>query len=329
MSWMRHPFVLWLWLWTLASRAQAGSIDTAALKAALAKVKAFDGRVGACIQAGKETVCFRGEERFSLQSVVKLMVGFAVLDAVDTKRQRLDGAVTVRTQDLSVFVQPIAELVGRSGYRTTIGDLLRRAIIDSDSAATDILIARFGGPSAIQAVLQAKGISGIRVDRDERHLQTEIVGLTWRPEFVDAATLRRAIDAVPGAARDQAFAKYLVDPRDTATPQGMASFLLRLAQGELLSKASTEYLLQAMEDCKTFPDRLKAGVPTGWKIAHKTGTSRSWHGVTAATNDVGILTAPDRSSISIAVFIADSPAAYADRASVMAKIAAATIACYR
>src|ERR1041385_4285764 len=114
MSWMRHPFVLWLWLWTLASRAQAGSIDTAALKAALAKVKAFDGRVGACIQAGKETVCFRGEERFSLQSVVKLMVGFAVLDAVDTKRQRLDGAVTVRTQDLSVFVQPIAELVGRS-----------------------------------------------------------------------------------------------------------------------------------------------------------------------------------------------------------------------
>ena len=32
---------------------------------------------------------------------------------------------------------------------------------------------------------------------------------------------------------------------------------------------------------------------SGWILAHKTGNSSAWKGVTAATNDVGILTAPD------------------------------------
>jgi beta-lactamase class A len=51
--------------------------------------------------------------------------------------------------------------------------------------------------------------------------------------------------------------------------------------------------------------------------------------VTAATNDVGILTAPDGSLVSIAVFVADSRATNAQRAAIIAKIAAATIRSYR
>ena len=314
----------------LPSDVQARDIDAARLQTALATlVRGFDGRIGACIQAGGQTACTRGEEKFSLQSVVKLVVGVAVLDTIDNNRRRLDDAVTIRTRDLSLYVQPLAKLVGQSGYRTTISDLVRRAIIDSDSAATDFLIAQLGGPSAVQAFLKAKGISGIRVDRDERHLQTEIVGLTWRSEYVDAAALDRAVEAVPTARRQEAYAKYQVDPRDTSTPGGMASFLLRLAHGDLLSSASTEYVLKAMNECKTFPDRLKAGVAPGWKIAHKTGTSGSLEGVTAATNDVGILTAPDGSQVSIAVFVADSRASSADRSAIIAGICSTAIACYR
>lgn len=315
---------------TLHSSLHAGDIDAVRLRTALdALVKGSDGRIGACIQVGQGTVCTRGDERFSLQSVMKLVMGAAVLDSVDRRLRRLDDAVTIRTQDLSLDVQPLAELVGPSGYRTTIGDLVRRAIIDSDSAATDFLIAQLGGPSAVQAFLKAKGISGIRVDRDERHLQTEIEGLTWRPEYVDAAVLERAIKAVPAAKRREAYAKYQADPRDTATPGGMASFLLRLARGDLLSEASTQYVMKAMKECKTFPDRLKAGVAPGWQIAHKTGTSGSWEGVTAATNDSGILTAPDGTQVAIAVFVADSRASSEARAGIIAKISAAAIACYR
>ncbi|HEX3745177.1 MAG TPA: class A beta-lactamase [Bryobacteraceae bacterium] len=321
---------LWILGAVFAVNTQARELDAAALQQAFAAaVGGFDGPVGACAQTSKETVCIHADDRFSLQSVVKLAVGVAVLDAVDQGRQRLDDTVIIRTADLSLFVQPLASLVGQSGYQTTIGDLVRRAIIDSDSAATDFLISRLGGPSAIQAVLRAKAIPGLHVDRDERHLQTEIVGLTWSPEYVDAAVLDRAIKAVPRARRQMAYAKYRVDPRDTATPRGMASFLFRLGKGDLLSRASTEYVLRAMRECRTFPDRLKAGVAPAWQIAHKTGTSGSWNGVTAATNDVGILTAPDGSQIAIAVFIADSRKSDAARAAIFARISAAVIANYR
>jgi hypothetical protein len=76
-------------------------------------------------------VCVNGDKRFSLQSVMKLIVGVAVMDAVDHGRWRLDEPVVVHRKDLSLYVLPIAK--GNRWRRfTTIGDLVRRAIVDSD-----------------------------------------------------------------------------------------------------------------------------------------------------------------------------------------------------
>jgi beta-lactamase class A len=169
----------------------------------------------------------------------------------------------------------------------------------------------------------------MRIDRDERHLQTEIVGLAWRPEYVDPKILGLAIERVPNARRDQAHRAYQVDVRDTATPRGMAALLERLAAGKLLSAASSRYLLGVMQETVTFPDRLKAGTAPGWTLGHKTGTGGTWNGVTVATNDVGVLGAPDGGTVAVAVFIGDSRAPSGDKAALMAKIAAAAIACYR
>jgi beta-lactamase class A len=260
---------------------------------------------------------------------MKLLVGIAVMDAVDHRGWALTDAVIVRRQDLSLAVQPLARLVTGDGFHTTIGDLVRRAIVDSDSAATDVLVGRLGGPAAVQQVLDRHHVTGVRFDRDERHLQTEIAGLEWRPEFVDGALLDRAYAAIPDERRDAAFRAYQKDPRDSATPAGMATLLWSLAKGQLLSPASTKRLLDIMAQTVTFPDRLKAGVADGWTLAHKTGTSSTWGGVTAATNDVGVLTAPDGTLVAIAVFIADSPAASADRADLIASIARLTISSYK
>lgn len=109
----------------------------------------------------------------------------------------------------------------------------------------------------------------------------------------------------------------------------MANFLFRLQAGDVLSETSTRFILQAMADCLTFPNRLKAGAPAGWKVSHKTGTSGSWRGVTAATNDVGLLTSPSGEVLSIAVFVADSSASSEDRSAMIAKISALAIAHYR
>ena len=289
----------------------------------------FDGRVGACIESRTGSDCLKPDEPFALQSVMKLVVAAAAMDRVDHQQWSLDERIVVHREDLSLFVEPIAKLVTDRGFETTLGDLVRRAVVDSDSAAADILIAKLGGTVGVRAFLQRKGIAGVRVDRDEKHLQTEILGMAWRAEFVDPAALDRAIAAVPDARRTAAYRRYQADVRDTATPRGMSSFLFTLAEGRLLSPASTARLMKVMTETVTFPDRLKAGVPAGWTFGHKTGTSGSWKGVTAATNDVGILAAPDGGHVAVVVFIGDCREPEPKRAALMANVARLAVASYR
>ena len=158
----------------------------------------IDGRLGACVTDGSRLACLRPSEHFPMQSVMKLLVGIATLKGVDAGTLKLEEPVTLHREDLSLYVQPIADLVRLKGeYSTTIGDLIRRAIIDSDSAATDFLIWKLGGPEQVQRTLTRMTIEAIRLDRDERHLQTEIAGLTWQPEYIDPKVLDAAIAAVP------------------------------------------------------------------------------------------------------------------------------------
>ena len=178
-----------------------------------------------------------------------------------------------------------------------------------------------GGPRAIQAFLDRKGVVGIRMDRDERDLQTQIFGLVWRSEYTDPDRFQADIDAQPAAARDKAFEAYLRDERDTATPRAMATLLYRLAKGELLDARSTRWMLETMRQTRTFPDRLRAGTAPGWQAAHKTGTSNTWKGVTGATNDVGVLTSPGGEPAGVAVFLAASPASAPERAAAIANVA--------
>ncbi len=69
--------------------------------------KGFDALVGVCALGAKASACLRGAETFSLQSVMKLIVGVAVLDALDHQGWKLADSVIVRKQDLSLSMQPI------------------------------------------------------------------------------------------------------------------------------------------------------------------------------------------------------------------------------
>jgi len=310
----------------LVVSAPAASINVRELERAFARLtKDFDGRVGVCAQDEYGIACLNGDQRFSLQSVMKLIVAMAVMEKVDHPGWSLDEPIVVRKQDLSLYVQPIAKLVTAQGYQTTIGDLVRRAIVDSDSAAVDILIRKLGGPAKVQEFLDRAQVKGVRVDRTERDLQTEITGLKWKSEYLDPAALERAQKAVPRDVREAAFRKYQTDVRDTATPRGMTNLLQALAEHKILSAKSSQHLFDVMTQTVTFPGRLKAGFPAGWTLAHKTGTSGSWNGVTAATNDVGIAKGPKGIQLSIVVFIADSRASAEDRDALTAKLATAAV----
>jgi beta-lactamase class A len=323
---MKQLALLFSLVSSLAIGKPAFASDSKALQPRLVQiVGGFPGRVGISIQDGSTVAAIKPQAIFPLQSVMKIVVAAAVLDKVDHGQLHLADKLIVRRSNLSVYVQPIAALVTVKGYSTTLGDIIRRAIVDSDNAAADILFTKAGGARGIAKFLSSKGVGAVRVDRREREVQTEIVGLKWQTRYVDQKVFEHAIAGVPKAKRDAEWKQFLVDPRDTASPSGMRQFLQLLSDGKLVSKDSTKFLLDAMHATKVSSDRLAAGLAPGWSIAHKSGTSGTWNGVAGATNDVGILTAPDGTKICVVVFISASTAPEAKRAALIADVARAVV----
>jgi beta-lactamase class A len=226
------------------------------------------------------------------------------MDAVDKGRVSLDDRVTLDRSDLTVFHQPIRALIlGGGGYTTTLGDLMVKAITTSDNTANDKLMRSIGGPEAVRSMIRNKRLGAIRFYNGERALQSRIAGLMWSPSYSIGNAFFEARDALPLAARRAAFNRYVADPYDGAAPSAIANALARLKRGELLSRASTDRLLDIMSHTKTGANRLKGGLQAGWVLNHKTGTGQELGGQQAGYNDIGILTGPDGRSYSVAVMI--------------------------
>jgi beta-lactamase class A len=260
-----------------------------------------------------------GERAFPMQSVFKMLVGAAVLAEVDAGRLALSETVSIGAKQLSPPHSPIADAwPGRTIY--TIEELLVEAVSNSDNTAADVLMKRIGGPGAVTAWLQSKKVDELRVDRYERELQPEALGmgsfrLAWK-----GAGFATALASVPPERRSAAMQAYLRDPRDTATPRGMLVFLSRLDAGELLSAGSTRRLIAIMAASPRGPERLKAGLPSNAVFAHKIGTGATDRGVSSAYNDVGILTLADRRSYALAAFLTGSTAPSEARAALLADL---------
>jgi beta-lactamase class A len=244
-----------------------------------------------------------GEAPFPQQSVSKTWVAVAVMDAVDAGRVRLDDTIIMTDADKSVFYQPISYNITPEGYAITVKDLLRRALVTSDNAANDRLMRLVGGPEAVRAVIERKGLDGITVGAEERHLQARIAGMVWQDGYGEGANFKDARARLKPEVRDVALAAYLAKPLDGATPVGIVKALAGLKLGQLLSPASSQVILDDMADARTGPRRLRGGLPTGWSIAHKTGTGQDWRGASVGINDIALITAPDGHVYAVAVMI--------------------------
>jgi beta-lactamase class A len=125
--------------------------------------------------------------------------------------------------------------------------------------------------------------------------------------------------------RRAAFNRYVEDPFDGASASAIVNALARLKRGELLSPASTARLLRIMGNTRTGPNRLKGGLNPGWSLSHKTGTGQVLGPVQAGYNDIGILTAPNGRSYSVAVMIKRTSTSLPTRMALMNNVVRAVI----
>jgi beta-lactamase class A len=271
-----------------------------------ALARGFNGTVGIAVRSIDEgwKVGWREDELCPQQSVSKFWVALTAMEKVDQGRLSLDDRVTLTRNDLTLFHQPIAaRILGQGQATTTVGDLLFEAITKSDNTANDRLLRAAGGPDAVRSFIAKHQLGAIRFYEGERSLQSRIAGLTWSQSYSIGDAFYKARNALPMGVRKAAFDRYLADPYDGASAGAIVDALARLKRGELLSPTSTMRLLSIMGNTKTGANRLKGGLKPGWSLSHKTGTGQILGSTQAGYNDIGILTAPDGSSYSVAVMI--------------------------
>lgn len=270
-------------------------------------------RVGCSWVAGQNL-----EKFFPQQSVSKLWVTLAILDAIDRKDAHIDEELAIGRSDLTLFHQPLRKAVlARGLVHVPVGELISDAITHSDNTANDTLLRRVGGPDEVRRMLQEKGLGGIRFGPGERLLQSGIAGIAWRPELSLGKNFDLERKKLPMAVREAALAKYVADPVDGATPSGITHALSLLASEQLLSPEASRYALDTLALTKSGPKRLKGGLPSDWKIYHKTGTGQELGPVSTGYNDVAILEAPDGARYAVAVMVGETTSPVPDRMKMM------------
>ncbi len=254
------------------------------------------GKVGihAVLLETGETVSLNADERFAMQSVVKVPISMAVMKKVEAGELTLDQKITIGTDELvpSRMHSPFRDK-NPNGGEATVRELIELAVSVSDGTAADVLQRVAGGAEGVQNHIVSLGIDGMKV----RYTHKEFSNDNER-QFDNWATPKAAVQLLDS----------LWKQKGTAEPGNESK------EKELL-------LLSYMYETPTGPNRLKGSLPKGTPVAHKTGTSGTVDGVTAATNDVGIVTMPDGRQFIIAVFVGNSPADDKTRESVIAKSA--------
>ncbi|MFA5863402.1 MAG: class A beta-lactamase [Phycisphaerae bacterium] len=251
-----------------------------------------EGRVGVaiCLLETYETIDIAGDERFPMQSVYKMPIAMAVLHNVDVGCLHLDECIEVGREELAAgsLYSPIRDKFP-SGTKLTVRQLIHYAVSESDNVACDILLHLAGGPQCVTDYLRGLGLDEVMVATTEREMT----------------------------------ANNALQYRNWATPRGALKMLAVFHAGAGLSPQSHAVLNEALAGVVTGPRRIKGLLPPGTTVVHKTGTSGTMAGRTAATNDIGIITLPNGKHLAIAVFINDSAADIESRESTIARIARA------
>jgi beta-lactamase class A len=253
--------------------------------------KEADGMVGVSVlyPERSESLSLRGADHFPMQSVYKFPLAIKILHDVDNGKLSLDRKIHIDKKEWSEGTwSPMRDHYNGGTVDITLREILSYTVSCSDNIGCDILFRLAGGPGEVNDYIHQLGIKEIAIKATEAAMATN-----WEVQY-----------------------------KNWCAPNAMATLLKLFLNGGALAPASNELLMQFLTSTTTGPLRIKGLLPPGTIVAHKTGTSNTNEkGITAATNDVGIINLPGGRHLILVVYIRDSRADEKIREGVIARIA--------
>ncbi|MEV6941350.1 class A beta-lactamase [Streptomyces sp. NPDC051172] len=207
----------------------------------------------------RQTVGHRADELFPVCSLFKTLATAAVLRDLDRHGEVLARRIHYTEADLVDGSDKTREHLAEG---MTIAELADVAIRYSDNTAGNLLLRELGGPTAITRFARSIGDPVTRLDR-------------WETDLNSAEPWRIT---------------------DTTTPRAIGRSYARLVLGDALDRRDRGLLTHWLLGNTTSGNRLRAGLPSSWTVADKTGA-----GSYGANNDAGIAWTPDGTPIVLAV----------------------------
>jgi beta-lactamase class A len=246
----------------------------------------------ACSLPGTALNCdFQAHAHPPMQSVFKAPLALTALHLVEQGKLSLDAPIRFLASDriLPTVYSPLQDQYPAGEVDIPLRRLLDMAVSLSDNIAADIVLRVIGGPAVVDRYMKQVGIAGFHLKDDE-------------------AVLHR-----------DATAQY----RNWFEPAGAVEFLRLLNEHPPVTQEHAALLLGWMRETPPGNQRIAGRLPAGTVVMHKSGTAGTKNGMTAATNDIGLISLPDGRRLAIAIFVTDSTADEKERNAVIARIARA------
>jgi len=222
----------------------------------------------------KDTLKINNTFHYPLQSIFKFPIALTVLSQVDEGKLTLDQEIEITKKELAADTwSPIKDKFP-DGANLTIEELLIYTVAQSDNIGGDVLLRTIGGTHTVERFLKAHSINEISIKVNEEQMHQN-----WDAQF-----------------------------KNWATPTALTTLLIKAYTNEnqMLSQKSHDLIWKIMRETTTGTKRIKGDLPHEIVVAHKTGTSGTNNGITAATNDIGVIEIPYGQVIYISVLVANS-----------------------
>lgn len=233
------------------------------------------GEIGVAVILGNgDTLSVNNRPVYPMMSVFKLHQAIATCGLIEKNGTDMDSVLTLARPELCADTwSPMLTSNNEDTLRLSIRKLLEYSLIESDNNASNVLFDKFGGVGAAMRFLR-----GIRPDGG------------FNIEFTEAEMHED---------HSRCYSNY-------SSPMSCAKLIRSLFEGNAAHGSLRTFITESMKACKTGEKRIKAGLPEGAELYHKTGSGYvNGDGVLVALNDAGYIRMRDGRSLVLAVFIKD------------------------